>query len=306
MTRAELLQLFTPIYDEFAMMKFNAPPKTYDKVFFEVEDPTRQHLTDYTSGLGAWNVVQEDSDEGLDHFVTGYPLTLAQAKYRKYFYVSFEMNDQMEYAEMKKKIVNAEALGNGAITAVLKATSALIYGGFAGTTPDGAHVFDTVHPKNPEEAGILYSNLLAGPFSHDNLERAETQIAANYIDMDGDPITPPEKPILLYPPALNGQVMRVLSERANERPGTPNRDINIHAGKYIPVEWVYLGAAFGGSDTAWYIIYPSMQMLELVWGRKPQFTSWIENVKHRYYFDGWEHFVVGTKDWRFGFASTGL
>ena len=288
------------------MMKFNEPPKTYAQLFDEVDDPTKDHLIDYISGLGAWNPVSEDSDEGLDHFVQGYPTTLSQAKYRKYFYVSFEINDQMEYAEMKKKIVRAEALGSGAITAVLKATAALIYGGFAGTTPDGAHVFDTVHPKNPEETGIVYSNLLSGPFSHDNLEAAEKQIAANYIDMDGDPITPPEMPILLYPPALKGQVNRVLSERALERPGTPNRDINIHAGKYIPVEWVYLSAAFGGSDTAWYIIYPSMKMLKLVWGRKPQFASWIENIKHRYYFDGWEHFVVGASDFRFGFASTGL
>jgi hypothetical protein len=101
-------------------------------------------------------------------------------------------------------------------------------------------------------------------------------------------------------------VQRVLSDRAGDRPGTPNRDINIYAGKYTPVESVYLSAKMGGSDTAWYIIYPSMKMLKLVFAQKPQFASWIDNLKQRYYFDGWEHFVVAISDWRLGFASTGL
>jgi hypothetical protein len=308
MTRAELLDLFTPIYDEFAMMKFNEPPQAHLAAFDEIEDPTKDYITNNMSGLGAWEAVDEDSDTGLDHFIIGYEKTNTQQKYRKYFYVSYEVNEQMEYAELKKKIVNAQALGSGGRTAVLKATAAILYNGFntSSNVPDGQYLWDTDHDKNPEETGTDYSNLLSGPFSHDNLELAEKQIADNYLDMDGDPITPAEIPLLLHAPALKGMVQRVLSDRALDRPGTNQRDINIYAGKYTPVESVYLGAAMGGSDTAWYIIYPSMKMLQLVFAQKPQFASWIDNLKQRYYFDGWEHFVCAIVDWRCGFASTGL
>ncbi len=301
-----MLDLFTPIYDEFAMLKFNAPDEAHLVAFDEIEDPTKDYITNNMSGLGAWETADEDSDTGLDHFILGYEKTNTQQKYRKYFYVSFEVNEQMEYAALKKKIINAEALGNGGKTAVLKATATKLYQGFSVAGADGYYTFYNSHPKNPEETGTTYDNLLSGPFSHDALEAAEKQIADNHFDMDGDPITLTEKPLLLYAPALAGVVGRVLNERANDRPGTDNRDINLYVGKYIPVEAKYLSAKMGGSDTAWYIIYPSLKMLKLVWAQKPQFASWIDNLNQRYYFDGWEHFLVAISDWRCAFASTGL
>lgn len=306
MTRAEMLDMFTPIYDEFTMLKFNAPGEAHLVAFDEIEDPTKDYITNNMSGLGSWEATNEDTDTGLDHFIIGYEKTNTQQKYRKYFYVSFEVSEQMEYAALKKKIVNAEALGNGGKTAVLKATAAKLYGGFSVAGPDGYYTFYNSHPKNPEETGTTYDNLLDGAFSHDALEAAEKQISANHFDMDGDPITLAEKPLLLYAPALAGVVGRVLSERAGDRPGTPNRDINLYSGKYTPVESVYLSAAMGGSDTAWYIIYPGVKNLKLVWAQKPQFASWIDNLKQRYYFDGWEHFLVAISDWRGMFAGTGL
>jgi len=306
MTRAELLDLFTPIYDKFSMLKFEAPGQLHLAAFDEIEDPTKDFITNNMSGLGEWRAVDEDSDTGLDHFIIGYEKTNTQQKYRKYFYVSFEVNEQMEYAALKKKIASAEALGGGGKTAVLKQTAAALYNGFSVAGADGYYTFYDSHPKNPEETGTTYDNLLSGAFSHDALETAEAQIADNHMDMDGDPITLAEKPLLLYPPALAGAVGRVLSERALERPGVTTRDINIYAGKYTPIESVYLSAKMGGSDTAWYIIYPGTKMLQLVWAQKPQFASWIDNLKQRYYFDGWEHFLIAISDWRFGFASTGL
>jgi hypothetical protein len=306
MTRAELSDLFTPIYDQFAMMAFDELSMVHPKLFDVIEDPTKDYKYNAISGLGKWDTAEEDSDTGLDHFVIGYEGSVSQAKFRKYFYVSFEVNEQMEYASLKSKIVRAEALGRGGRAAVEAACSAMLYNGFATAGADGYYSFYDSHPKNPEETGTTYDNLLSGAFSHDNLEAAEKQISANYFDLDGLPIARTGKPILAYAPALAGVVGRVLSERAGERPSTTTRDINLYSGKYIPVEWDYLGAAMGGSDTAWYIIYPNMKMLKMVWGAKPQYTSWIDNLKQRYYFDGWEHFVPAITDWRFGFGSTGL
>jgi len=306
MTRAELLDLFTPIYDEFAMMVFDEPSMVHPKLYDVITDPTKDYKYNAISGLGEWEEVAEDSEEGLDHFIVGYEGTSALSKYRKYFYVSFEVNEQMEYASLKSKIVRAEALGRGGRAIAEKKTSAKLYNGFTTACADGQYLFANSHPKNPEETGTTYDNLLSGAFSHDNLELAEKQISDNYFDLDGMPITPPEVPILLYAPALRGVVQRVLNDRAELRPGTEHNDINIHKGTYQAVEWTYLSAKLGGSDTAWYIIYPSMKMLKMVWGQKPQFASWIDNLRQRYYFDGWEFFHVIATDWRLGFASTGL
>jgi hypothetical protein len=306
MTRNELLDLYTPIYDEFAMMAFDEPTMVHPKMFDVISDPTKDWKYNSMSGLGAWDEAEEDSDTGLDHFVIGYEGTAAQAKYRKYFYVTFEVNDQMEYASLKSKIVRAEALGRGGRARAEIKTASVLINGFTTACADGQYLFSNSHPKNPEETGTTYDNLLSGAFSHDNLETAEAQIAAEYFDLDGLPIARSGKPLLVYPPAIAGVVGRVLSERAGERPGVTTRDINLYSGKYIPVEWDYLGAAMGGSDTAWFILFPNMKMLKMIWGAKPQYKSWIDNLHQRYYFDGWEFFTVAATDWRCGFGSTGL
>lgn len=306
MTRAELLDLFTPIYDELAMMAFDEASMVHPQVFDVIEDPTKDFKYNSISGMGEWSEVDEDSDEGLDHFVIGYEGTSELAKYRKYFYVSFEVNEQIEYANLKAKITRAEALGRGGRAVAERKTAAVLYNGFSTACADGEYLFSNSHPKNPEETGTTYDNLLSGAFSHDNLEAAEKQISANYFDLDGLPITPTETPLLVYAPYLRGAVKRVLSDRAGEQPDTTMRNINIYKGTYIPIEWPWLGAALGGSNTAWYIIYPSMKMLKMIWGGKPQYKSWIENLKQRYYFDGWEWFHCVATDWRLGFASTGV
>ena len=307
MTRQELSDLFTPIYDEFAMFTFAEHTQVGPKVAHVIEDPTKEYKYNSISGLGTWDEVSEDTDEGLDNFVIGYEGTATQAKYRKYFYVTFGVNQQMEYADLKKKIAQAEALGRGARSRAEMLVANQLYGGFSTAGSDGLATWHNSHYKNPDETGTTYDNLLSGAFSHDNLELAEAQIAANYFDMDGIPIQPEETPIILHAPAINGQVERVLTERGdNERPGTQNRDKNVYAGKYQHLSWIYLSAAMGNSDTAWYLLYPSMKMLILVWAQRPNFANWIDNLRHRYYFDGWMWATSDITDWRLGFASTGL
>lgn len=306
MTRAELLDLFTPIYDEFAMMKFGEEGMVHPQVCDVIDDSTKDWKHNEISGLGEWPEVGEDTDDGLDHFVIGYEGTSTLAKHRKYFYVSFEVNEQMEYASLKSKITRAEALGAGGRAKVERLTSDNLNDGFDTAGADSQFLWDTDHPQNPEQTGTTYDNLLTGAFSHDNLESAEQQIAANYFDLDGLPIPRTGKAMLVYPPALNGPVTRVLSERAGERPSTTQRDINIYRNSYQPVEWAWLSAALGGSDTAWFIIFPHMKMIKMIWGGRPQYTSWIDNLNQRYYFDGWMWMSTIVTNWRCGFGSTGL
>lgn len=301
----QVLQLFTPIYDEFMLSTYKEDTQVSPKIFEQIDDKTSEYKVDDLGGLGEWEAADEGSGGQYEDVVLGYPTTLTQAKYRKRFSVSFEAVDQDEYA-LLKKVSDAKNMGRGARAKIEKLTSAIIYGGFATAGSDGQYWFDTDHPKNREETGITYSNLLSGPFSHDNLELAEKTIADNFKGPDGIMIEVGADPVILYPPALNGPVLRVLSDRAGERPGTPNRDINIYAGDYMPMKWKYLSASAGGSDTAWYIIFPELGYLKSVWSARPHYRSWIEEDEELYVFSGRMLGAFGACNWRFGFGSTGL
>lgn len=303
--RDNVLQLYTPIYDEFMLEAYNEEKQVNPIIYEQIDDKTMEYKTDGISGLGLWEDAEEGEGGNYDDPVLGYPKTFTQTKRRKRFRVSWEAVDHDEYVLMTK-IGRAQEMGRGGRASVEKNTANFLSDGFATAGPDGQYLFDTDHPKNPDETGVTYDNLLSGAFSHDNLEAAETQITNNFIGPDGIPIAPDEDPILLYPPALRGAVDRVLADRALERPGTANRDINRFAGRYRPVEWRWLAAAFGGSDTAWFIIYPSMKMLKIIWSARPHYTSWVDNEDEYYVFSGRMLYDHGATNWRFGFASTGV
>lgn len=303
-SRGAVADLYTPIYDHFMMSTFNEDAQISNQLFEVIEDSTKNYIVDDISGLGIWEASNELSSGNYEDPVLGYSKTYTQGKFIKKFQASFESVDQDEYALLKKE-GDAKQMGNGGRARVEIDTSQILLNMFSIAGPDGQFGFSTVHPKNREETGTVYSNLLSGPFSHDNLELAETQIDANFFDPKGIPIETIDDPILLYAPALRGAVKRVLSDRALERPGTTNRDINRFAGKYTPIEWRYL-SLFGGSSTAWFIIYKSMGFLKLIWSQKPHFTSWIDEEVDAYKFKGRMLYSCGFDNWRCGFGSTGL
>jgi hypothetical protein len=299
MTRNELSDLFTPIYDEFSQIAAAGVQVQHPKIADVIVDTTKDFKYDTISGLGVWNEVSEDSDEGLDHFIIGYEGTITPLKYRKYFYVTFEVNEQMEYASLKAKITKAQALGRGAPARLESLVATVLNNGFTTAwTGDGLYLFYNTHYKNPEETGTTYDNLLSGSFSHDNLEEAEKQISANMFDLDGLPMALyAGRPTIVFPPALRGPVDRVLNARAGEQPDTTVRNMNRFAGKFDFVEMEWLGSKLGGSDTAWYIIYPELKNLKLIKSSDaPQYASWIDNLKQRYYFDGWLWAAAGAND----------
>ena len=305
-TRAQLSELFTPIYDEFMLMGFAEEKQVGPQIFTIKDDMTKDWKFDGISGTGEWELATELSSGGYEDLVLGYPKTITPLKYWKKILCSFEATDQEEYAMLKGKVSNAKQIGKGGNVKVERLMASAIYSGFTTAGPDGEYLYDTDHPRNREDTGITYDNLLAGPLSHDNLELAEKKVADNLYDMKGLPIPISENPILLYPPALKGTAERLLSDRASDRPGTPNRDINIFAGQYTPILWRLLSAKEGGSDTAWYIVYKEAESLRGVYGRRPSFDNWIDKDIEAYVFKGSLMFAAGPVDWRGIFGSTGL
>lgn len=307
--RNQVLQLFTPIYDEFMLANYREDTQVSPKIFEQITDKTMEYKVDDLGGLGEWEAATEGAGGQYEDVVLGYPTTLTQLKYRKRFSVSFEAVDQDEYA-LLNKVSDAKNMGRGARAKIEKLTSAILYGGFSTAGSDGQYWFDSDHPKNREETGITYDNLLSGPLSHDNLELAEKEMADNFKGPDGIMIEVADNPTLLYPPALKGTVLRLLSDRAEYYPAVNaaigNMAINRFQGRYNPVEWKYLSAAAGGSDTAWYILFPELGYLKQVWSAKPHYRSWIQEDEELYVFSGRMLCAVGAVNWRMGFASTGL
>ncbi len=306
------LELYTPIYDKFLLGTFAEYSQQCLEAFVPIEDQTSQYLVDDLSGLGTWTTTEEGEAGETEDPVLGYPKTYTPAKETKTIQVSYEAVDDDEYALLKRD-TQAQEMGTGARDKVERVTSAVLSGGFASTvnSPDGQFLWDTDHPKNREETGTVYSNLLSGAFSHDNLELAETQVTANLFSLAGIPVPPTGVITLMHPPALRGPVKRVLSERAGERPGTANRDINRFVGAgttydYKPVEWIYLSAALGGSNTAWFMIFKNFGYLKLIWRERPHYASWRDDAIDVYNFKGRMRFAAGADNWRCGFASTGL
>lgn len=312
-TRAQLSELFTPIYDEFMLMGFAEEKQVGPQIFTIKDDMTKEWKFDGISGTGAWELATELSSGGYEDLVLGYPKTITALKYWKKILCSFESTEQDEYAMLKGKRATANQIGKGGHTQVERLMAASLYGGFTTAGPDGVFLYDTDHPKNREETGIVYDNLLVGPLSHDNLEAAEKKIADNLYDMKGLPIPMNENPSLVYAPALKGKVARLLSDRADYRPGVGRTDalnsemeINQFAGQYNPILWRLLSAKEGGSDTAWYIVYKEANSLRGVYARRPAFDNWIDKDIEAYVFKGSLMFAAGSVDWRGVFASTGL
>lgn len=309
--RAGVDQLYTSIYDEFLMESYNEYPLGYTHGFKEVSTTQKDYKVDDISGLGMWESQSELVGGNIEDPVLGYPKTYTIGKETKQFQVSFEAIDDDEYALLKKE-GTAKNMGKGCRAKQEYDTAiGVLYAAFADTGPDGQILFSTAHPKNREETGTTYDNLLSGAFSHDNLEAAELQFTDNLYDSKGIPIPVTEDPVLYYPPALRGIVARTLSERATDRPGTANRDINQFTTRkgmfnYKPVEWVWLNAANGGSDTAWYIVFKNFGYIKMVWRQKPHFVSWTDYDIEAYNFKGRMRYDTGIDNWRFGFASTGL
>ncbi len=304
-TRAQLAQLYTPIYDEFFMSTFAEEEQVNPKLFKQIDDRTKEYKVDSISALGEWVDAEEGSGGGQETPVLGYAKTYTPSKKWKKLQVTFESVDCDEYALLKKES-DVKAMGRGGRAAVEKASAKVLADGFSTSCPDGQYLFSDSHPKNSEETGTTYDNLLSGAFSHDNLEAAESQIAQNMFDAKGIPIEVSENALLVHPPELRGDVYRVLNERASEQPDTTLRNVNRFRGRYTPIEWRWLSSALEGSATMWFIVYPELEMLKLIWQARPHYTSWIDEDNELYIFKGRMIFDVGADDWRAVWGSTGV
>lgn len=171
--------------------------------------------------------------------------------------------------------------------------SALFNGG------DGKALFATDHPL---KSGGTQSNYTTADLDEDALEAAIVSMRATKDNKGELQLIQPD--VLLVPPSLEKEA-RILLE-SQQRTGTANNDINPYKGALKIVVWDFLGAAAGGSDTAWFLLDTSQHQVN--WFNRED--TGVEGPE--YDFDTkdakWSvlaRWAVGFSDWRGVYGSKG-
>lgn len=171
--------------------------------------------------------------------------------------------------------------------------SALFNGG------DGKALFASDHPL---KSGGTFSNYTTADLDEDALEAAMVSMRATK-DNKGE-LQQIRPDVLLVPPALEKEA-RILLE-STQRTGTANNDINPYKGALKIVVWDFLGAAAGGSDTAWFLMDSSQHQVN--WFNRedgavegPHYDFDTRDAK----WNVLARWAVGFSDWRGVYGSKG-
>ena len=175
--------------------------------------------------------------------------------------------------------------------------------GVAGDTAiyDSKALFASNHPLL--DSVSVGNNLATGALADATLKSA-LKIMRETLDEAGNLIQLRAKKLII-PPALEDTAIRLLqsAQIAGGYLNDTNRYLNGYGIQVVVLD--YLGAAGGGSDTAWYLEADTHE-LNFFWRKRPEF-KWEEDfdtfvAKYR----GYMRYSYGVSDWRGLVGSTGV
>ena len=169
------------------------------------------------------------------------------------------------------------------------------------TTSDGVYVFSASHTNLN---GDTVSNYGTSALSETSLYTAiQTLVEMKSQDGEIDGYIPR---VLLVPPALFKLAKEIT--RAEYRSGTADNDPNIYSDDYgLEVATSrYLGAAAGGSDTAWFLLSDAHSIMRYVrQGIETALVDWIYQRNNNYIYKGEYREVVGAMTYEGAYGSLG-
>ena len=290
--------------DEYSMLD-----EKLMRVFRPIEMRTISEEFSGYAGLAGVPKVAELEEFSEDALMHTYNTTFTALKYGRLLPISYELLEddlsgaieQAKYASRalsrKTEELGASVLNNGFNTSYTS------YG-------DGRPLFSVEHTR--ADGGTNQSNASGSGIvlSEANLE---TGILAmrNQLDDRGQLISVVPN-TLLVPPALEKEALIIT--KSSNRSETADNDSNVYnmkeytGGQLKVVVWDYLGAAAGGSDTAWFLQSEGDHQINWGWRRKPSVKRLDESVgaKNEAYF--WRmsfRAASGWRDWRGVWGSKG-
>lgn len=273
-------------------------PEQFSKIF-KVNTSKMAKETDY--GLGAFGDWTERAstlaEVNYETITPGLERTYTHRAFTKGFMIERELYDDEQYRQINKF---PAAMARSGRAYVEKQAASFVNGAFTTACYDGQFLIDSDHPLL--DSASVGDNLVTGALSDVNLKIA-MQCMSETVDEAGNLIMmKPTK--LIVPPSLEYTAKELVNSA--QKAGTANNDINTIKGALEVVVWDFIGAAAGGSDTAWYLQDGSRHELNYFWRIKPEF-KWAEDfdtfvAKYR----GYMRFSYGASDWRGIVGSTGL
>jgi len=292
--------------DEYKMLEGN-----FAKIFKTVEMRTISEEFSGYSGLGDIPLVAETEEIGEDTDIHTYNTTLTTYKYAQNKSISWELlEDDIQKvigktSDMSRAMIRKiEKLGAGIFNKAFN-TSYTSYG-------DGLPLCSTLHTR--ADGGATQSNASATSIAltETNLETAILAMR-NQLDDRGNLVSIVPN-TLLVPPALEKEAIEIT--KSMNRSGTADNDINVNnmkeytGGQLNVIVWDYLGAAAGGSDTAWFLLAMNNPAygISVGWRHKPEVKKLDESVGVKNQVMYWQYYfriALGWLNWRAVWGSQG-
>lgn len=261
------------------------------------------------AGLGELPLVAEGATYTEDAVLETYATTYTPAKYGEFMTVTHELwDDQREKiagktqsaaraAARKIESLAASMFNNGFDTA---------YTSYGDTKP----LFSVSHTR--ADGGTAQSNASATSITLTEAN-LETGILAmrNTLDDRGNLLDVVPN-CLIVPPALEKEALIIT--KSDKRSETTDNDANVYGmteytgGKLNVIVWNYLGAAAGGSDTAWFLLDKPQHKISWKWRVKPRITMQPEAVGAKNDVWHWKtnfRAAYGWSNWVAAWASQG-
>ena len=277
-------------------------PEQYSKVY-NVLSSNKAKEVDYGLGaFGDWTARNSELDEvSYGKLSEQDERVYTHKAFTKGFMIGRELYDDEQYNQINKF---PKAMARSGRAFVEKEAVKTFHNAFDGTGHaiyDGKALLAHDHPLTDTSAKTG-DNLITGVLNDANL-KIGLQCMRETLDEAGNLISSTAKK-LVVPPALEYTAKELVNSA--QKAGTDLNDINTVKGALEVVVYDYLGAAMGGSDTAWFLIDPTYCELNFFWRVKPEF-KWAEDfdtfvAKYR----GYMRFSYGVSDWRGIVGSTGV
>lgn len=304
---------FKKIYSD----EYNKYDTYFDKVMKMETSDGQYEMYSEVSGHGLMQPTTENAKGESDARIQGYDLTLTNVSYSLEAEISYENIKDDRFRELDKE---ARILGEAAKRTPDVYAADSFKKGF-GTTDrfgnsllaaDGVRFFSTLHKKSTAESSTTMSNASSTGIvlSDDNLEigilALQEQLNEKGLLCNNT------ADVLIVPQKLRKTALIITG--SDKRSETGDNDANVYkqfesyyGGSLRVIVWPELGAAAGGSDTAWFLQDSTKNQLIFQWREKPQvFDVEFKKNPYRYIYDAFSRFEFGMANWRGNWGSKGL
>lgn len=289
-------KLMEPGLRELFFDSYKEKPEQFSKVF-EIDNSKKHIETDYRQpGFGLWS--KKGQADSTNYQELDDPITV-QYKHTTFsdgFTITKEMVDDELYNVMKKK---PKALAFAARATIEQECAAVLNNAFTASArnANGEALIANNHKLLGEGAGTSSNHIGTLALSETSLETA-FKLAREQVNEKGLKIAMTPK-LLIVPPALEFTAEKIA--KSVQLPGTNNNDINPMRGRFQVFVYDYLE-----SDTAWFLVDPSMNPLQFFWREKLNFKATNDFDTDQAKYKGRMRFSFGWTDWRGIIGSTGV